>query len=410
MLAVLSDRARTSKFPTSGELELGRQISKMTQSPILKSNVRQRRLLRMAAAAVLSALLARLLTGGIGVDEGKLSLELATSVQNMFSFFGGVTEHTGTDSKSETFMLCVSSLAAFAAGAASYALKGPVRIIVLFQISLLLLVLSGFVCFFLPVAVKPAMLVVSAIFGTTAGWFLKTLEERRRQTETQLMELKLREKELLESRMTLVKQDETERRLLAADLHDQVLNDLKSLKTKIDKFGKTGDNELPKEIIEGVDSSMVEIRNIMDALSPVVLEHFGLASAAEECLERGGQRAGYMINFENKADSTALKGLSQVEQQLLYRLIQESITNTCKHSKAKRVSISMEIETSQLLIRIKDDGTGIPSERMADSRGLRYMRLRAALIGAAVVWLSPDPQTGKGTLVEIRHPLEPVNA
>ncbi len=44
---------------------------------------------------------------------------------------------------------------------------------------------------------------------------------------------------------TLVKQDETERRLLAADLHDQVLNDLKALKTKIDKFGKTGDSELP---------------------------------------------------------------------------------------------------------------------------------------------------------------------
>lgn len=364
----------------------------------------------MAGAAFVSVTLARLLTGGIGIDERKLSLELATALQNTLNFFGGVTEHSGTDGASELFMFCLSLVAGFGAVAASYALKGLVRAIVLFQICLLLLVVAGVLCFFLPISIKPAMLVTSAVLGTLSGWVLKLLEERRRTTEAQFIELKLREKELLESRMTLVKQDETERRLLAADLHDQVLNDLKALKTNIDKFGKTGENELTKEILKGFDSSMVEIRNIMDALSPVVLEHFGLASAAEECLERGGQRGGYMIDFENKAEAKILKGLSQVEQQLLYRLIQESITNTCKHSKAKRVGIFIECESAHLLIRIKDDGEGIPPERLADSRGLRYMRLRAGLIGAAVSWLSPDPQTGKGTVVEIRHPLAPVNA
>jgi signal transduction histidine kinase len=364
----------------------------------------------MAAAAFVCAMLSRLLTGGAGIDEGKLSLDLATAVQKMFSFFGGITEHAGTDAKSELFMFCISLVAAFAASAAGYTLKGPVRLLVLFQISLLLLVLSGLLCLLLPISVRPAMLVISAFLGTGAGWFLKLLEKRRRKRETGLIELKLREKELLESRLTLVKQDETERRLLAADLHDQVLNDLKAIKTKIDKFAKTGDNELPKEVLKGIDSSMVEIRNIMDALSPVVLEHFGLASAAEECLERGGQRSGYAIDFSNKVDSKVMKGLSQVEQQLLYRLIQESITNTCKHSKASRVSISIDDEKTHLLIRIKDDGTGITADRLAESRGLRYMRLRAGLIGAAVAWFSPDPETGKGTLVEIRHPLEPVKA
>lgn len=382
----------------------------MTQPHILSSNPRQKRLFKMAGLAFISVTLARLLTGGIGIDESKLSLELATAMQNTLNFFGGVTEHSGTDGASELFMFCLSFVAAFGAVAASYALKGLVRAIVLFQICLLLSVVAGILCFFLPISIKPAMLVTSAVLGTLSGWVLKLLEERRRTTEAQLIELQLREKELLESRMTLVKQDETERRLLAADLHDQVLNDLKALKTNIDRFGKTGEDELTKEILKGIDSSMVEIRNIMDALSPVVLEHFGLASAAEECLERGGQRGGYMIDFENKAEPKILKGLSQVEQQLLYRLIQESITNTCKHSKAKRVGIFIKSESAHLLIRIKDDGEGIPPERLSDSRGLRYMRLRAGLIGAAVSWLSPDPQTGRGTVVEIRHPLVPVNA
>ncbi len=362
----------------------------------------------MASAALISALLARMFSGGSGIDESRLSSEVANGLQQLLSISGALKDQAGADLSSESLMFLISSLAAFGAATASYALKDVARVFVAFQIALLSIVSAGMLYLFFPVAVKPAMLVIAVGIGAISGWLLKLIEERRRKTEAQLVELKLREKELLESRMTLVKQDETERRLLAADLHDQVLNDLKALKTKIDKFGKTGDSELPGQILAGVDSSMVEIRNIMDALSPVVLEHFGLASAAEECLERGGQRAGFMIDFDNKADSKVLKGLSQVEQQLLYRLIQESITNTCKHAHAKRVSISLENEPAQLLICIKDDGKGIAPERMAESRGLRYMRLRAGLIGAAVAWLSPDPKSGKGTVVEIRHPLAPV--
>jgi len=364
----------------------------------------------MAAAALVAALFARLFSGGLQIDESKLSLALATALQHLLSFSGGVTEHVSVSISAEIFMLLVSALAALGAGSAGYALKGAVRIIVLFQICLISAVIAGLICMLLPIVVKPAMLLMAVVFGSACGWILKAQEERRRRTEAQIIELKLREKELLESRMTLVKQDETERRLLAADLHDQVLNDLKALKTNIDKFAKTGDKSITGEIFSAMDSSMIEIRNIMDALSPVVLEHFGLASAAEECLERGGQRAGYRTDFDNKADAKALKGLSQVEQQLIYRLIQESITNTCKHANAKRVTVSLTCEESQLVIRIKDDGKGIAAQKLADSRGLRYMRLRAGLIGAAVSWLSPDPETGKGTLVEIRQPLAQVTA
>lgn len=372
-------------------------------------NPGHKRLAKMAAAGLISARLARLLIGGAGIDEQKLATDLAALLKDTYILTSPVTQRVST-LQSEMFIYTLSAVLAFAAAVASYALKEAVRLIVLFQICLLSTVAAGFLAVYAPLEVRPATIVLAVVLGTSCGWFLKLLEERRRKKEAQFIELKLREKELLESRMTLVKQDETERRLLAADLHDQVLNDLKAIKTKIDKFAKTGEDKLPKEIFSGVDASMIEIRNIMDALSPVVLEHFGLASAAEECLERGGQRAGYMIDFDNSADKAALKKLSQIEQQLLYRLIQESITNTCKHSNARRVSISLSSEADQLLIRIKDDGKGVATERLAESRGLRYMRLRAALIGAAVAWLSPDPESGKGTVVEIRHPLSQADA
>ncbi len=98
-----------------------------------------------------------------------------------------------------------------------------------------------------------------------------------------------------------------------------------------------------------------------------------------------------------------------MEQQLLYRLIQESITNTCKHANAKRVRHF----TGERAGAIADSHQGRRYGYCTRTHGREpwaavYARLRAGLIGAAVAWLSPDPKSGKGTVVEIRHPLAPV--
>lgn len=94
--------------------------------------------------------------------------------------------------------------------------------------------------------------------------------------------------------------------------------------------------------------------------------------------------------------------LSLIEQSLLYRLVQESITNICKHAEAKTVRATLEKEEeTTLVVRITDDGKGIdPTKMRADSRGLRYMRLRAELIGATISWMAGE--NAKGTTVEIR--------
>jgi signal transduction histidine kinase len=89
-----------------------------------------------------------------------------------------------------------------------------------------------------------------------------------------------------------------------------------------------------------------------------------------------------------------------VEQSLLYRLVQEAITNVCKHAEASIVKITMEIRDQVLTIRIIDDGRGInPTELHSDSRGLRFMQQRADLIGAAIAWQRGE--NDRGTVVEI---------
>lgn len=359
----------------------------------------------MALIAVASVLLASLLTTGLGVPESALAVDAGKTLQDLFGLKLQPLVSAPSNSRSEIAMVLLATILSYSATLTCFSLTSSVRIVALFQLCLLSYIGVATLRQMINFEARPAMLLVSMIIAASFGFFLRSIENRRRHFEAQVIELKLREKELSESRLTLVKQDETERRLLAADLHDQVLNDLKALKSKLDTYAQSQSPALSSEIFSAMDNSMFEIRNIMDSLSPMVLELFGLASAAEECLEKGSQRAGFSIGFDNSIDSKILKNLSSVEQQLLYRLIQESITNICKHAEAKNVEISISQENEQLLIRIQDDGKGIASNKLEESRGLRYMRLRAGLIGAAIAWLSPVPKSGKGTVVEIRAPI-----
>lgn len=238
--------------------------------------------------------------------------------------------------------------------------------------------------------------------GCIAGAGLRQIELARRESESRYYELKIRNKELQETRLSLVKQDEVERRMLAADLHDQVLNDMKQLVGKFETFvSNTSDGESLDKVRTLSAKVMHEIREVMDSLCPSVLEHLGLIAAIEDCLRKGGERSGFKVRFRSKIDTDELKGLSIVEQSLVYRLVQESITNVCKHANANTVRVVVDKVDNALLITINDDGKGLdPAKTRQDSRGLKYMRLRADLIGATIAWKQGD--NDKGTKVEIR--------
>lgn len=237
--------------------------------------------------------------------------------------------------------------------------------------------------------------------GGLLGYGFRRLKLKDEQLEKQYFELTLRNRELQEARLLLVKQDEVERRMLAADLHDQVLNDLKALKQGIEQFESSPELSLSEHTKELLERAMSEVREVMDNLCPSALEHLGLPAAVEDCGRRAAQRAGFKFRINNDVDDATLDKLSVVEKSLLYRLAQESITNICKHAEAAKVRANFSVEDRHLVISIADDGKGIALvEPRQESRGLRYMRLRADLIGATVVWRSGEES--KGTVVEIR--------
>lgn len=289
-------------------------------------------------------------------------------------------------------------------GAAYIVLKlsGIPRVISSTSLFVLSLMYQWLLWHFFQIEPHPIGFFTAILGGVGCGILLRGREDRRREAESHYYELKLKNKELLETRLELLKQDEMERRILAADLHDQVLNDLKQVAQRFEKYSTEPDAENADRIRVLTNQVMSEIREVMDSLSPSVLEHLGLGAAIEDCLRRGSERAAFRTRFKSKLDSTDLDCLSMVEQGLLYRLVQESITNICKHAGASTVRATLEIEEDDmLLIRIIDDGRGIdPAKMRGDSRGLKYMRYRADLIGATIGW--KPGENGKGTVVEIR--------
>ncbi|MBX9692227.1 MAG: hypothetical protein K2Z81_07585 [Cyanobacteria bacterium] len=292
---------------------------------------------------------------------------------------------------------------AFAAIAFSKKLPPDGVVVVAIQIFVLTSIIQLAAFAFLGYTPLLATYLLTCAGATFTGFKLRSRDKEKKLIESQFYELVMRNRELEEARLALVKQDEVERRLLAADLHDQVLNDLKKIVETFKKYSSEPTDSLKAQIEGGFQKTMIEIREIMDDLCPVMLQNFGLGPALEDCLDKGSERSGFDKEFESTLEEEEIERFSQVEQSLIYRLVQESITNICKHAQAENVSVELTRKGRDMLIFINDDGKGIDYGAIShQSRGLRYMRLRADLIEGTIEW--KEGKNGKGTTVVIRVP------
>lgn len=359
---------------------------------------RVRRSARVLSAAAIVTLLAMAICPLLSELDKKAFHEISQGFQDLLPSL--ITPKS--ESIHNNFALLLAFLLFSAAAVfAGYRISGAGQVAFVVQILVISLIYQSFCWQLFSVAGHPVSIATAILCGAVAGRILKLRDEERRQLESKQMELKLRNEELQESRLALVKQDESERRLLAADLHDQVLNDLRTIQKRFEQYAQDPEDEVKLQINNLLKQSMSQIREIMDELCPVLLEEFGLAAAIEDRLDKASTLAGFEVRFQQSCPNSFIDEVSAVEKQLLYRLVQESLTNVCKHAEATLVRLSIEKDDSDLLIRITDNGKGIDMQSLSkSSRGTVYMRLRAALIGARVSW--KQGQDGKGTTVEIR--------
>lgn len=223
------------------------------------------------------------------------------------------------------------------------------------------------------------------------------------------LRIKLREKEaarqlLLES---LVSAQEDERRHLARELHDQAGQGLTSLLIRLKALENLCEqDELKAKLTEMqglVSGTIQEIRDLSYSLRPPALEEFGLGAAIVGLADEIGSQSGLRIKVKNRIEGKLPLNIEMV----LYRIVQEGLTNVVRHADASRVVIELEPRENLIYLMIEDDGRGFdPAEvRPEDGRrhlGLISMNERAELIGGRLEMYS---RVGAGTTIEVRVPL-----
>jgi two-component system sensor histidine kinase UhpB len=151
------------------------------------------------------------------------------------------------------------------------------------------------------------------------------------------------------------------------------------------------------EAQETTRESVEEVRRIAQELRPELLEHLGLVSALKSLATRFTEQAGLELEWDF---AHTLPPLTPDAELALYRVAQESLTNVARHAHASRVWLSLQPGRGSVVLRVVDDGRGI-NGRDADGGGLRGMRERAVLVGAA---LAVKPARTGGVEVRLEVP------
>ena len=228
-------------------------------------------------------------------------------------------------------------------------------------------------------------------------------------TERKLAEEKLkRSSKLLRELATHLQSiREEERTLIAREIHDelgQVLTVLKIqtslISNKLDKH-----QEILKEkvnsLTELIDKSIESVQKICSKLRPGILDELGLNAAIEWQTEEFEKLTGIKCSLILSEDIS----LDANRSTAIFRIFQEALTNIARHANADKVNISLQVNPSNLILEIKDNGKGISQDQVKDykSLGIHSMEERAMIFGGQV---NIEGFTGKGTIVKVEIPME----
>lgn len=208
------------------------------------------------------------------------------------------------------------------------------------------------------------------------------------------------EHERVGSATAVLRAQEAERARVARDLHDEVNQALAAVSLRLAATAGRAPQELADELAETqrlAGQAMDELLGLARELRPSALDDHGLLPALRTQVRLFGERWGVPAHFA--ADSPRLS-LGEFEQLVVYRVVQEALSNIARHAHAGRVKVTvLGCNTSEVKVTICDDGDGFAPNRLRDGRsGLAGMRERALLAGGR---LDITSAPGEGTVVEL---------
>lgn len=199
---------------------------------------------------------------------------------------------------------------------------------------------------------------------------------------------------------------ERERERWARELHDDTLQNLAAIRIQLaTALGGAGEGRAARiesaaeEAIAQLEGQIGELNRLINDLRPAALERLGLAGALQALAEESSARSG--VEMEARVEVSEER--SGEEDRIVYRLIQEALTNIVKHANASHVAVTATEGEGAIRIVVSDDGEGFDTASATAGRGLRGMRERIELLGGEIA-VTSNP--GDGTEITASVPLQ----
>ncbi|HEX9759207.1 MAG TPA: sensor histidine kinase [Nitrospiria bacterium] len=253
---------------------------------------------------------------------------------------------------------------------------------------------------------------VAVIGGPSAKFMWQLIEERIRSKEA--IERHLSEYQALyrlyvkEVSLAVLE----ERAQIAWEIHDGLVQTLVGLTFKMDhcqELLETDPTQSKKQLEEGrrhLRGAIQEARQVIFNLKPLSFDHMELLPALKNYLRSYEHQYKIKTSLQTLGSEKKIFPKSKI---VIFRIIQEALSNIQKHSKAKQVKISLKVDRKVLRVAISDDGVGFDPHRVAEdpekwnSFGLKGITERAKLLGGTS---QVESSLGEGTRILVQIPLD----
>ncbi|MDX7992395.1 signal transduction histidine-protein kinase/phosphatase UhpB [Xenorhabdus littoralis] len=252
-------------------------------------------------------------------------------------------------------------------------------------------------------------LLLSLLVQTLTGIMLGMAVQRQRDLNAQLQRQLHRNHSL--SRQ-LVKAEESVRREIARELHDEIGQNITAIRTQANIIQRIEAAPISSNCAKTIESLSLNVydttKGLLSRLRPKILDDLGLKEAIEQLLrDMEFETLGILVKIHWVEDSiVAVEQLSDTTKITLYRLCQEALNNALKYSQADHIELNFSV-SEMIHLLIKDNGIGCKPEDYIKGFGLRGMRERVQALGGMFSIHSEkwrDDSTYPGTKLSITLP------
>jgi signal transduction histidine kinase len=189
----------------------------------------------------------------------------------------------------------------------------------------------------------------------------------------------------------------------ARELHDETLQGLTGVRMVLaaglaqDQLGAL--RRAAEAADEHLGEEVRKLRELIAELRPAALDDLGLAPAIESLTQRQAGQGGFIAELNLDLDLDSQVRMSPETESVVYRIVQEALSNVVKHAEARRVTLSVRRLSDRVELAVEDDGRGFDTGRVYEGFGLVGMRERALLVGGQLQVTSPAGGTTRVSAV-----------